>query len=253
MRTLVATLKLVAFTLLVIVILPTQSMLLLLTLERAAAHWGRLWHRAVCCVLGIHVMVEGQPLDDVQVAYVGNHLSYLDIPVVGSVCLGSFVAKREMRGWPLFGWLAMLQRTVFISRDRSDAAQVMVQIDDVLAGGRNLIVFPEGTSSPGVDVLPFKSSLFSVLERHLDTGLNIQPFTIDLRSVDAGPELTLAGRDVYAYHADMTLAPHFWAFMQGKGAQVRVVFHPPLELPEGMDRKHMAAMAHARVEAGLKQ
>lgn len=246
-----ATLKLIAFTLLVIAILPTQSLLLLLKLERAAAHWGQLWHRAVCGVLGIDVVVEGQPLDVAQVAYVGNHLSYLDIAVVGSVVGGSFIAKRAMRGWPVFGWLAMLQRTVFISRDRRDAAEVMGQIDAVLDSGRNLIVFPEGTSSPGVRVLPFKSSLFSVLERRLDNGLQIQPFTIDLRAVDARPVATLADCDAYAYYADMTLAPHFWNFMRGKGAQVRLVFHSPLELPEDRDRKRTAAIAHTCVASGL--
>lgn len=246
-----AAFKLVAFALLVVAILPTQSLLLLMKWERAAARWGQLWHRAMCGVLGIDVVVEGCPIDDVLVAYVGNHLSYLDIPVVGGVVRGSFIAKREMRGWPVFGWLAMLQRTVFISRDRRDAADVVAQIDAVLHGGRNLIVFPEGTSSPGLRVLPFKSSLFSVLEHHLANGLKIQPFTIDLRGVD-GRRATLQDRDSYAYYADMTLAPHLWAFMRSRGAQVRLVFHPPIALPEGIDRKEIAAMAQASVASGLE-
>lgn len=246
-----ATLKLIAFILLVIAILPTQSLLLLLKFEQTAAHWGQLWHRAVCGALGIDVIVEGRPLDGVQVAYVGNHLSYLDIPVVGSVLHGSFIAKREMRRWPVFGWLAMLQRTLFISRDPRDAAKVVAQADAVLDSGRNLIVFPEGTSSPGLRVLPFKSSLFSVLERHLGEGLKIQPFTIDLRAVDGRPVTDVVDRDAYAYYADMTLAPHFWTFMRGKGAQVRLVFHPPLVLPEGSDRKQASSIAHACVASGL--
>ncbi len=248
-----ATIKLIAFALLVAAILPTQSLLLLMKLERAAACWGQLWHRTVCGVLGIDVVVEGQALDDGLTAYVGNHLSYLDIPVVGSVVRGSFIAKREMRGWPMFGWLAMLQRTVFISRDRRDAAQVMAQIEAVLGSGRNLIVFPEGTSSPGVRVLPFKSSLFSVLEHHVANGLKIQPFTIDLRNVDGRQVTTLKDRDMYAYYADMTLAPHLWTFMRGKGAQLRLVFRPPLVLPEGIDRKDMATIAQASVASGLAQ
>lgn len=253
MRNLRAALKLIAFALLVVAILPTQSLLLMMKWERAAARWGQLWHRAVCGVLGIEVVVEGQPLDDGLAAYVGNHLSYLDIPVVASVVRGSFIAKREMRGWPVFGWLAMLQRTVFISRDRCDAAQVMVQIDAVLGSGRNLIVFPEGTSSAGARVLPFKSSLFSVLRRHLDKGLKIQPFTIDLCVVDGCSANKLADRDAYAYYGDIMLAPHLWAFMRGSGAQVRLVFHSPLALSEGIDRKSMAMLAHGHVTSGLTQ
>ncbi|MDQ3057005.1 MAG: 1-acyl-sn-glycerol-3-phosphate acyltransferase [Pseudomonadota bacterium] len=204
-------------------------------------------------MLGIEVVVEGQPVDDRLTVYAGNHLSYLDIPVVGSVVHGSFIAKREMRGWPVFGWLAMLQRTVFISRDRRDAAQVMTQIDAMLEQGRNLIVFPEGTSSAGEQVLPFKSSLFSVLGPHLDKGLKIQPFTIDLRAVDGCSANKLADRDAYAYYRDMTLAPHLWAFMRGKGAQLRLVFHPPLALSQNSDRKQIAVLAHARVASALEQ
>lgn len=246
-----ATFKMLAFALLVVLIIPTQSLLLLLKFERAASRWGQLWHRAVCRVLNITIEIEGRPIGNAHVAYVGNHLSYLDIPVVGSVVCGSFTAKREMRGWPLFGLLAQLQRTVFISRDRRDAARVMDQVDEVLDTGRNLIVFPEGTSSPGERVLPFKSSMFSVLERHLSKGLRIQPFTIDLRSIDGREVAGITDRDGYAYYADMTLAPHFWAFMQGRGAHLRLVFHPALVLSNDVDRKQIAALAEACVASGL--
>ena len=246
-----ASLKTIALTVLVIAIIPTQSVLLWSPFDRIASRWAQLWHRAVCLVLGINVELEGQPVGDAHVAYVGNHLSYLDIPVVGSAVWGSFTAKREMQGWPLFGLLARLQRTVFISRDRRDAVHVVDQLDASLDGGRNLIVFPEGTSSPGVRVLPFKSSVFSVLERHLPRGLNIQPFTIDLRRVDGRETANPADRDVYAYYADMQLARHLWAFMQGTGAHVRVVFHPLLEVPIGADRKRIAALAETRVASGL--
>ncbi|MEO6364985.1 MAG: lysophospholipid acyltransferase family protein [Luteimonas sp.] len=248
-----ATSKLIAFALLVMAIIPTQSLLLLFKLDRAASRWGQLWHRAVCRVLQVNVEVEGRPIADAHAAYVGNHLSYLDIPVLGSVVCGSFTAKREMCGWPLFGLLAQLQRTVFISRERRDATRVMGQVDALLDSRRNLIVFPEGTSSPGMRVLPFKSSVFSVLQTHLDNGLLIQPFTIDLRAVDGRTAISVADRDQYAYYGDMTLAPHFWAFMRGKGARVRLIFHAPLTSAEAGDRKRMAAAAHARVASGLER
>ena len=245
--------KALALAFLVIAIVPTQSVLLLLRLESAAARWGQLWHRAVCQLLGLHIECCGEPIAGAQVAYVGNHLSYLDIPVVGSRVWGSFTAKREMREWPVFGLLAQLQRTVFISRDRRDAGRVAAQIDALLASGRNLILFPEGTSSPGMRVLPFKSSVFSVLDTHLAHGLRIQPFTIDLQCVDGTAAIGVEIRDVYAYYADMRLASHLWRFLQTRCVHVRLVFHPALALAPGTDRKQLAKLAEACVATGLAQ
>lgn len=245
-----ACLKLIALVVLVIAIIPTQSLLLLSPFDGIASRWAQQWHKAVCLVLGIAIELEGHP-EVAHVAYVGNHLSYLDIPVLGSIVRGSFVAKQEMRGWPLFGWLARLQRTVFISRGRSDAAHVLDQLDAMLSRGRNLIVFPEGTSSSGEHVLPFKSSVFSVLGEHLPRGLRIQPFTLDLRVVDGHAPRTTDDRNLYTYHSHMVLAPHLWAFMRTRGAILRVVFHPVLVIGHDSSRKHVAAMAERNVASAL--
>lgn len=250
MPTFRACLKLIALVLLVIAIIPTQSLLLLSPFDGIASRWAQWWHKAVCLVLGIAIELEGRP-EVAHVAYVGNHLSYIDIPVLGSIVRGSFVAKQEMRGWPLFGWLARLQRTVFISRNSSDAAHVMDQLDAMLSGSRNLIVFPEGTSSSGERVLPFKSSVFSVLGEHLPRGLRIQPFTLDLRVVDGHAPCTADDRNLYAYHSHMVLAPHLWAFMRTRGASLRVVFHPVLGIGYDSNRKRIAVLAERSVASAL--
>ncbi len=249
LQTLRAILKLTALLLLMLAIIPSQW--LLLPFGDLACRAARRWHRMLCRVLGIRLECVGTPLTGTQVAYVGNHLSYLDIPVIGSIAPGRFIAKAEMRHWPLFGLLARLQHTLFVSRNPRDARRVAEQMELALNAGHSLILFPEGTSSAGERVLAFKSSAFSALTRHLKKGLSIQPFTIDLQGIDGHPLHTMEDRNRYAYHADMVLALHLWAFMRTRGARVRLVFHPALIIAEASHRKHIAAAARSSVADGL--
>ena len=92
---------------------------------------------------------------------VANHVSYLDVFVLGSLIPAVFVAKKEVREWPVIGWIAWLQRTIFIERRRSKADDEIRPLVKALNQGSNVIVFPEGTSTDGVTILPFKSTLFS--------------------------------------------------------------------------------------------
>ena len=96
--------------------------------------------------------------------FAANHVSYLDITVLGSLLDASFIAKTEVAGWPLFGWLARLQRSVFIDRRARSTAHQRDSIAARLAAGEALILFPEGTSGDGNRLLPFKSALFSVAD-----------------------------------------------------------------------------------------
>lgn len=244
-----ACLKTVALVLLVLAIFPVQW--LLLPFDTLASRSARLWHRAVCKVLGLSIDVIGQPLGGVEIAFVGNHLSYLDIPLLGSVLRGSFVAKREMRQWPLLGMMAKLQRTVFISRVPGDARAAVDQVEAALAAGRNLILFPEGTTSDGSRVLPFKSSVFAVLLPRMVAGLRLQPVSLDLLSVDGHLARDSAVRNRYAYHSEMVLGPHLWAFMHARGAHLRLCFHPPLDAQRFAGRKQLAQHMREIVASGL--
>ena len=249
MRWMRALSKLLLLLVLVALIIPVQ--MLLLPFDRIAWRTARAWHRAVARVLQVTVECVDLPLTHAQVAYVGNHLSYLDIFVLGSLVRGSFVAKAELRRWPLFGFLATLQRTIFVSRHRHDATRVTDQLHAALQSGRNLILFPEGTSSLGLEVLPFKSSAFSAIGSHASKGLRIQPFTLDLRSVDRYSVSSMHDSSIYAYCGNAVLLPHLWRFMQGRGATVRVTFHPALDKMITADRKQLARLAHARVASVL--
>ena len=124
------------------------------------------YHRLMCRVLGIRPRRSRHELSTHRpTLFVANHTSYLDIEIMGAAIEGSFVAKAEVARWPIFGWLAKLQRTIFVERaDRAGAARQRDEIRRRLDEGDNLILFPEGTSGDGIHVLPFKSTLFAAAE-----------------------------------------------------------------------------------------
>mgnify|MGYP003296021632 CR=1 FL=1 len=240
-------------------ILLTAIIGVLAPLQYAAARWrgGRLperlpalFHRLACRVMGVVVEVRGT-MHGGQTVWIANHLSYLDILAIGSVARCSFVAKDDVRGWPVFGRLARLQDTVFISRTSRRAAAVGQALSAALAGGRSLVVFPEGTTSDGTSVLPFKSSLFEVfVADRLRADVTLQPLTVSVESID-GRAVGVAHRDLYAYHGDASLGPHLLRFLGTRGARVRLNFHPPLPKGSIASRKLLANAAHAAVASGL--
>jgi 1-acyl-sn-glycerol-3-phosphate acyltransferase len=179
-----ATLKILFFVLGCILIMPLQGLVLLFTKGRGACVIPLIWHRAMCWNFQIRCKVVGTPNAAHQTLYMSNHISYLDISALSTVIPYSFVAKSEVQGWPLFGALAKLQRTAFIVRKRSQIVQETNAIAKRLEDGDSLIIFPEGTSSTGFDVLPFKSSLFTLALDGSAENLYVQPVTIRVLEVD---------------------------------------------------------------------
>ena len=106
----------------------------------------------------------GETLGRGRVIYVSNHSSWVDVPVIGGVLDGRFIAKEEVAGWPIVSTIARLGRTVFVSRSRASTGKERDAMREVLKAGDNLILFPEGTSSDGSRVLPFRTSFFAVAE-----------------------------------------------------------------------------------------
>jgi 1-acyl-sn-glycerol-3-phosphate acyltransferase len=205
------------------------------------------FHAAFARVLGLRVRYHGEPAEGRGVVHLANHLSYLDVPVLGSRVRTRFVAKEDVRGWPLFGFMARLQQTVFISRARHRAGEVGGQLALALSQAHGLLLFPEGTTSDGAGVLPFKSSVFAPLVGQ--EGLLLQPVRIELLAVDGRAVAAGGDRDRYAYHGDATLLPHLWRFLRGSGAELAVHFLPPLAPPTGADRKALAQAAWSSVAA----
>jgi 1-acyl-sn-glycerol-3-phosphate acyltransferase len=168
-------------------LMPLQGLavLLKLPLRKSLPRW---YHRRCLRILGFTVERRGRPVRGHPRLFVSNHMSYLDIMIIGALVRGSFVAKSEVKAWPLFGWLARLQETVFVARRASHSAGQKDEIAQRLQVGDDLILFPEGTSSNGEHVLPFKSALFAVAS---DWGahhpLHVQPVSIAYTKLDGLP------------------------------------------------------------------
>jgi len=210
------------------------------------------YHRICCRILGLKIEVHGRPIKTRPALFVCNHSSYLDIEVLGSLVGGCFVAKAEVATWPLFGWLAKLQRTVFVDRRRGSTGDQRDQITERLAEGDRLILFPEGTSGDGNRVLPFKSALFSVAERRVDDKpLTVQPVSVAYARFSNLP-MDRDLRPYFAWYGDMYLASHVWRMAKLGGATVVVQFHEPVTIESaGGTRRSLSAHCHEVVADGV--
>lgn len=137
--------------------------LLTLPFRRAARRWNsatiRTWTRGLMAIFGIHARVEG-PVPPRPFFLVANHLSYLDILVLGSTLGATFISKHDIARWPVLGHLARITGTIFVNRERRrDAVRVLGEIDRAWNEGAGIVLFPEGTSSRGDRIYPLKSAL----------------------------------------------------------------------------------------------
>jgi 1-acyl-sn-glycerol-3-phosphate acyltransferase len=243
--------RLITYTTVTLALIPVQVVVRRLG-STLAARLPMAYHRWCCRILGIRVVVRGTMEPSRPTLFVANHCSYSDVTVLGSVIIGSFVAKAEVASWPVFGYLAKLQNSVFIDRAGFKAREQRDGMIQRLAAGDNLILFPEGTSDDGNRVLPFKSALFSVAQHRFENGdtVKIQPVSIAYTRLDGMPT-GRALRPYFAWYGDMELASHMWA-LAGLGLiTVEVVFHPPVVMSAFGSRKALAAHCHESVSTGL--
>lgn len=253
MRNVIASSKFFAMAIWSISLIPFQIIILSVHRGKWAYELPYIWERGMCRIFGIKVVIEGVPNKDKQTIYMANHLSYLDIPAIASILKASFVAKADVAKWPVFGFLSKMQQTAFIERSRKEVALQKNALQNMLAEGKSLIIFPEGTSSDGRDVLPFKSSLFSIAlgENATQQDLYIQPVTVSLINANGAEPTTQDIRDLYAWHGDMTLPPHLWQFAKSCGATIKLTFHEPYIAATFDDRKILAGKCHTDVLNGL--
>lgn len=248
-----ASVKLGIFAVACAVLILPQMLIMAFSKGKPAYVIPHLFHKIICKTFGLKVVVQGQPCHSDQTVFVANHISYLDIPVMGSVLNASFVAKKEVAQWPVFGTLAKLQQTAFIDRSRNTAMSGRFAVGGMLAARKNLVIFPEGTSTDGREVVPFKSSLFSLMLEGKYPDLMIQPFTISMMLVDGQKPKTQELRDLYSWHRDMDteLPVHLWRFAKSSGATITLRFYDAFKAPQGTDRKHLAKICYEQVASGL--
>lgn len=207
------------------------------------------WVQGVCriClwIMGLKWRCLGQPMLGPG-AVVANHSSWLDIFVLNAAQPVFFVSKAEVAGWPGINILTRVTDTHFVARDPRLAREQAEEFAARTRAGHRLLFFPEGTSSDGRRVLPFKPTLFQgFLDPVLPKGLAIQPMSATYQAP--------FGRDprFYGWWGDMELGPHLLAVLaQHPQGAVTVRLHPPIPV-EGQSRKTLAAMAEAEVRAGF--
>jgi len=232
-----------------VLLMPVQALGLLIG-ARWTATFPRFYHRRCCRLLGLRVRRIGEPTRGRPVLFAANHVSYIDITVLGSLIAGSFIAKTEVARWPLFGWLALLQRSVFIDRRMRSTARQRDDIARRLDAGDELILFPEGTSGDGNRVLPFKSALFSVADHRASGPVTVQPVSVAYTRLDGMP-IGRRLRPLFAWYGEMTMAPHLWRLLGLGTVEVVVEFPPPTTLGECGSRKALARYCQDRVALGV--
>ncbi len=215
------------------------------------------YHAFLCRLFGIKIRVIGEPVKDRGVLLVANHTSYFDILVMSATVPVSFVAKLEVKSWPLFGLMSKLQRSIFVDRSkRSEAAKAAVEIRERLKAGDTLVLFPEGTTSDGNRILPFKSALMGAVESEIGTDAEghveyvpVQPVSISYIGFYGMP-LGRENRPFYAWYGDMELAAHVWEAFRTGPLDVVVEFHQPLRVSAECGRKQIALQAENLIRAG---
>lgn len=225
-----------------------------LRLQKTYPH---VYHRFLTRLLGIRVATIGEPVQDRGVLMIANHSSYFDILVMSAAARTSFVAKSEVAGWPFFGLMAKLQRSVFVERKkRTSSGESRDMIRQRLLEGDALVLFPEGTSTDGNRILPFKSALLGAAETELGKALDgtplyapVQPVSISYVGLHGMP-MGRENRPFYAWYGDMGLLGHLWEAFATGPIDVLVQFHPPLTIAGGRNRKEIAAQAEAIVRDG---
>jgi 1-acyl-sn-glycerol-3-phosphate acyltransferase len=239
---------LVAFAL---VLLPFQIAGMLLR-NRLQRDLPLLFHRILCAVIGVRITEIGARTRESPVLILSNHVSWLDISVLGAIAPVVFVAKSEVAKWPVFGWLARLQRTIFVERERrhktGDAARAM---GDRLLGGDAVVLFPEGTSSDGIRILPFRSALIGSVHHAIGDQTHhervmVQPVSLAYVRYGGVP-VGRALRDKVAWYGDAPLMPHLLGVLAAGAVDVTVSWGDAIAYGMTADRKQIARDAEATV------
>ncbi len=232
--------------LLTLVLLPLQALLRLMRLK-TADHISRTYLMLVCKILGVKITLEGD-IGTTPSLIVANHVTWLDIPVIGSLWPVYFVAKKEVGTWPLISSLAKLQNTIFVDRNRRQSTLASRnEIRARIQKGDTVVLFPEGTSNNGRQVLPFKSTFFSVVEK---TTLPAIALTLIYQTQRRLPLTRRQGPSV-AWVGDTELLPHLWNFFKSGPIEVRVIVHPSIQSADFQNRKIMSKATHGLIKTTL--
>lgn len=199
-----------------------------------------LWSKVLCRIMGVRITVRGQPQRG-AVLLVANHVSWLDIFCIATVCPTHFLAKREVADWPLFGWLARRAGTAFIRRGGDNGAgEAAEQLIWRLRNGGRILVFPEGTSTVGDTVRRFYPRLFQAA---IHARCPVQAIALRyLHTAGLHPNVPFVG--------DATLLPHLWRLLGERRIIAELHFNEPLS-PVAQTRDSLAYHTHTQICSAL--
>lgn len=217
----------------------------------------RIWHRVAARLLGLNIRIHGELEPGRPLMLVANHASWIDIIALGSVADLVFVAKAEVRDWPVFGLLARWQRSVFVDRTiRRSAGQQIDAIAQRLDRGEIVALFAEGTTSDGNRVLPFKSSLLGAAGRAAESSdhetILLQPVAIAYTRLQGLP-MGRRHRPAASWPGDVTLGPHLLTVLREGAIDVEITFGNAMVFGVGSNRKSAATALRHEVQAMLRQ
>lgn len=243
MNALIAPFRITLFLIWSILCIPVQAVLVFFNLPQRRTFpvfFDKVLSRYI---MGIKIVHQGEISAHKPLLFVGNHLSYMDIIAISSLMPCSFVSKAEVAKWPLIGYMAKLQNTIFVNRNAPRLVkQQGLEIADALNAHTNLVIFPEGTSSIGETVLPFKSSLLDVAFNNSVPHLRIQPIAIKIEHAGGHPEL-------YPWYGDMTFVGHLVTLMSMMGLTITISFLPIVDPSAFADRKELAVYLQQQIAA----
>ena len=199
------------------------------------------WLRSVPRILGLQVKTVGQPAAGVLM--VANHISWLDIPLLGGATNLRFLSKKEVRDWPVIGWLADHAGTLFIERGKAGAAgEASHTILQTLRTGHSVLLFPEGTTTTGDDLRTFHARLFAPA---FEASVAVQPIAIRYPAANG---LT---HPLVPYVGEQSLMSNLRGLLGEKGLTAEIHFLPPIST-EGLERKRVAAYCEQQIRAVIK-
>lgn len=198
--------------------------------------------------IGHRLVLKGTLSSENPTLFVANHSSYVDILVLGTFLPARFVSKDDVKRWPIMGWLATNQGTLYINRDRMAILEGTNALSSVVEKGESLILFPEGTTSDGCRVLPFKSSFFDLA---IKKNMVVQPISIAYAGWD-GLTMPRCVRKFCGWDSpDVDMLSHLWNLAQLGSVQVIVTLHPVLKAKDFKSRKELAQASFQAVQAGF--
>jgi 1-acyl-sn-glycerol-3-phosphate acyltransferase len=210
--------------------------------------FGRFYLSTWRKCIGHQLIIKGKLSKAKPTLFIANHSTYVDILVLGTFIPARFVAKQEVAKWPIMGWLATNQGTIYINRDRNAIAEGTEKLIECLDKGESLILFPEGTTSDGCRILPFGSSFFDVA---IKKNLDIQPITVTYAGWDRLPMPRYMRKLCGWFSPDVDLLSHLWSLAQWGTVQVVVDLHSPLKAQDFSSRKELAQASFQAVQGGL--